>query len=99
MQFNKNEFKKVNDKKIMKKVKKQWVVVSVATLSLLGGGVSYLSHPDFLANADETNDSTLGNLSKQETDNNSNAVSESNAQTAEETNSSGLTYAPKTTTT
>ncbi|CAI2561700.1 hypothetical protein AKUH3B104J_02090 [Apilactobacillus kunkeei] len=36
MQYNKNEFNKVNDKKVMKKVKKQWVVVSIATLALLG---------------------------------------------------------------
>ncbi|MBI0091614.1 hypothetical protein H3T37_04635 [Lactobacillus sp. M0345] len=36
MQYNKNKFNKVNDKKVMKKVKKQWVVVSVATLALLG---------------------------------------------------------------
>ncbi|WJV43617.1 DUF5776 domain-containing protein [Apilactobacillus kunkeei] len=36
MQYNKNEFNKVNDKKVMKKVKKQWVVVSIATLAILG---------------------------------------------------------------
>ncbi|KOY79686.1 DUF5776 domain-containing protein [Apilactobacillus kunkeei] len=36
MQYNKNEFNKVNDKKVMKKVKKQWVVVSITTLALLG---------------------------------------------------------------
>ncbi|WP_053791447.1 DUF5776 domain-containing protein [Apilactobacillus kunkeei] len=36
MQYNKNKFNKVNDKKVMKKVKKQWVVVSVATLALFG---------------------------------------------------------------
>lgn len=34
MQYNKNQFIKSNDKKIMKKVKKQWVVVSIATLSV-----------------------------------------------------------------
>ncbi|TPR22255.1 hypothetical protein DY102_06785 [Apilactobacillus timberlakei] len=43
MQYNKNQFNKVNDKKVMKKVKKQWVVVSVATLALLGGGVATYS--------------------------------------------------------
>ncbi|TPR41464.1 hypothetical protein DY123_06205 [Apilactobacillus micheneri] len=37
MQYNKQQFNKVNDKKIMKKVKKQWVVVSVASLAVLGG--------------------------------------------------------------
>ncbi|GLB47363.1 hypothetical protein WR164_13420 [Philodulcilactobacillus myokoensis] len=37
MQYNKRQFHKVDDKKRMKKVKKQWVVVSVATLATLGG--------------------------------------------------------------
>ncbi|TPR43654.1 hypothetical protein DY124_04965 [Apilactobacillus micheneri] len=37
MQYNKQQFNKVNDKKIMKKVKKQWVVVSIASLAVLGG--------------------------------------------------------------
>ncbi|TPR41465.1 hypothetical protein DY123_06210 [Apilactobacillus micheneri] len=37
MQYNKKQFKKVNDKKLMKKVKKNWVVLSAATLSILGG--------------------------------------------------------------
>ncbi|GLB47464.1 hypothetical protein WR164_14430 [Philodulcilactobacillus myokoensis] len=37
MQYNKNQFNKINDKKVMKKVKKQWVVVSLATLALIGG--------------------------------------------------------------
>ncbi|WP_105957279.1 DUF5776 domain-containing protein [Apilactobacillus quenuiae] len=37
MQYNKNQFNKVNDKKVMRKVKKQWVVASVATLAVLGG--------------------------------------------------------------
>ncbi|CAI2562848.1 hypothetical protein AKUA2003_02150 [Apilactobacillus kunkeei] len=36
MQYNKQQFNKVKDKKMMKKVKKQWVVVSVATLAFLG---------------------------------------------------------------
>ncbi|TMT00755.1 hypothetical protein FD690_04630 [Apilactobacillus kunkeei] len=36
MQYNKQQFNKVKDKKVMKKVKKQWVVVSVATLAFLG---------------------------------------------------------------
>ncbi|KPN80589.1 hypothetical protein RZ56_01240 [Apilactobacillus kunkeei] len=36
MQYNKQQFNKVKDKKVMKKVKKQWVIVSVATLAFLG---------------------------------------------------------------
>ncbi|WP_157945037.1 hypothetical protein, partial [Apilactobacillus quenuiae] len=37
MQYNKKQFKKINDKKIMKKVKKNWVVLSVSSLAILGG--------------------------------------------------------------
>ncbi|UQS84932.1 DUF5776 domain-containing protein [Apilactobacillus apisilvae] len=37
MQYNKNKFNKVNDKKLLKKVKKEWVVVSIASLSVISG--------------------------------------------------------------
>ncbi|MGX4645404.1 pectate lyase-like adhesive domain-containing protein [Holzapfeliella sp. JNUCC 80] len=37
--YNKNKIQKTNEKKIMKKVKKQWVVASLVTFALLGGGV------------------------------------------------------------
>ncbi|MGX4763091.1 hypothetical protein [Holzapfeliella sp. JNUCC 72] len=36
--YNKNKIQKTNEKKIMKKVKKQWVVASLATFALLGAG-------------------------------------------------------------
>ncbi|MGQ2282688.1 DUF5776 domain-containing protein [Apilactobacillus kunkeei] len=51
MQYNKNEFNKVNDKKIMKKVKKQWVVVSVATLAFLGASAYGMMTTSVLASA------------------------------------------------
>ncbi|WP_203621348.1 DUF5776 domain-containing protein [Apilactobacillus nanyangensis] len=55
MQYNKNKFNKVNDKKVMKKVKKQWVVVSVATLALLGASAySMTSTQPVVAHADGT---------------------------------------------
>ncbi|TPR50385.1 hypothetical protein DY037_00080 [Apilactobacillus micheneri] len=62
MQYNKQQFNKVNDKKIMKKVKKQWVVVSVASLAVLGGfavsGTLSLNHPAnaIVAHADDKSD-------------------------------------------
>ncbi|WP_413627950.1 MucBP domain-containing protein [Fructilactobacillus vespulae] len=37
MLYNRNQINKITDKKIMKKVKSQWVVVSLATFMLLGG--------------------------------------------------------------
>ncbi|WP_105957278.1 DUF5776 domain-containing protein [Apilactobacillus quenuiae] len=58
MQYNKNKFQKVNDKKVMKKVKKQWVVVSIASLAMLGGIATAYGTTDFVVHADN-NDSTL----------------------------------------
>ncbi|MCL0312920.1 hypothetical protein M2S00_07340, partial [Apilactobacillus sp. TMW 2.2459] len=37
IQFNKKKLKKINDKKVLKKVKKNWVTVSISTLAVLGG--------------------------------------------------------------
>ncbi|GAA6113456.1 hypothetical protein AP1H75_11230 [Apilactobacillus apinorum] len=55
MQYNKNKFNKVNDKKVMKKVKKQWIVVSVATLALLGSSAySVMTTSPVVAHADGT---------------------------------------------
>ncbi|MCX8743662.1 hypothetical protein J3U50_06620 [Lactobacillus sp. B3795] len=55
MQYNKNKFNKVNDKKVMKKVKKQWVVVSVATLALFGASAyGMTSTSSVVAHADGT---------------------------------------------
>ncbi|MCK8628270.1 DUF5776 domain-containing protein [Apilactobacillus kunkeei] len=80
MQYNKQQFNKVKDKKVMKKVKKQWVVVSVATLAFLGttaytmGGNK--AHAD--ANPNTGNGTTNGNA------NNSNTTSstQNNTQSA-----------------
>ncbi|CAI2561859.1 hypothetical protein AKUH3B101J_02110 [Apilactobacillus kunkeei] len=45
MQYNKNEIQKTNDKKILRKVKKQWVVVSLASFAFLGGtSLALMSH-------------------------------------------------------
>ncbi|TMT00402.1 hypothetical protein FD688_04310 [Apilactobacillus kunkeei] len=52
MQYNKNEFMKSNDKKIMKKVKKQWVVVSIATLAFLGASAYGMMNTNVSASAD-----------------------------------------------
>ncbi|MBV0915489.1 hypothetical protein KTJ72_06310, partial [Apilactobacillus sp. HBW1] len=59
MQYNKNKFNKVNDKKVMKKVKKQWVVVSVATLALFGASAyGMTSTSSVVAHADTDGQST-----------------------------------------
>ncbi|KOY72161.1 hypothetical protein RZ55_06770 [Apilactobacillus kunkeei] len=59
MQYNKSKFNKVNDKKVMKKVKKQWVVVSVATLALLGASAyGMTSTSSVVAHADTDGQST-----------------------------------------
>ncbi|MCK8607134.1 beta strand repeat-containing protein [Apilactobacillus ozensis] len=55
MLFNKNKVEKVNDKKVLKKVKKQWVTVSVATLAMLGAaGVSTVSSSNIVVHANES---------------------------------------------
>ncbi|CAI2668448.1 hypothetical protein AKUH4B503X_02110 [Apilactobacillus kunkeei] len=65
MQYNKQQFNKVKDKKVMKKVKKQWVVVSVATLAFLGttaytmGGTE--AHADGTSGGTNTNNSNTTN--------------------------------------
>ncbi|UQS84931.1 DUF5776 domain-containing protein [Apilactobacillus apisilvae] len=69
MQYNKNQFNKINDKKIMKKVKKQWVVVSVASLAVLGGfavsGTLHMTQPtsSVVAHADNTSSAGTSNAS------------------------------------
>ncbi|MFY1049564.1 mucin-binding protein, partial [Apilactobacillus sp. 1-1-2] len=41
MKYNKRKLNKVNDKKIMKKVKKNWIVVSLGFFTLLGTGLYF----------------------------------------------------------
>ncbi|CAI2563121.1 hypothetical protein AKUA2003_02190 [Apilactobacillus kunkeei] len=65
MQYNKNQFMKSNDKKIMKKVKKQWVVVSIATLAFLGAAAytatstPVSAHADTVAAASQSSQQTI----------------------------------------
>ncbi|TPR17659.1 hypothetical protein DY138_07080 [Apilactobacillus timberlakei] len=55
MQYNKNQFRKVNDKKVLKKVKKEWIVASVATLAFLGTSAFYgVSMNDVTVHAEQT---------------------------------------------
>ncbi|WP_413627750.1 BspA family leucine-rich repeat surface protein [Fructilactobacillus vespulae] len=54
MIHNKNEFSKVNDKKVLHKVKKQWVVVSLGTFMLLGGANALVSGTNISVKADST---------------------------------------------
>ena len=41
MEYNKRNFQKVNDRKVLHKVKKQWVVMSMALLGMLGVGAAH----------------------------------------------------------
>ncbi|KPN83818.1 hypothetical protein RZ77_06650 [Apilactobacillus kunkeei] len=83
MQYNKQQFNKVKDKKVMKKVKKQWVVVSVATLAFLGttaytmGGTE--AHADGTSGGTTNNSNTTnGNTTSGTQNNNQSAGSSSN---------------------
>ncbi|TPR23139.1 hypothetical protein DY102_03620, partial [Apilactobacillus timberlakei] len=60
MLYNKNKFLKSKDKKIMRKVKKEWVVISFATLSFLGAASVYgLSMNDISAHASGNNENSV----------------------------------------
>ncbi|TPR38861.1 DUF5776 domain-containing protein [Apilactobacillus micheneri] len=55
MQYNKHNIEKVNEKKIMRKVKKQWVVLSVSAFAALGASAFLMFNPDEVnAHADIT---------------------------------------------
>ncbi|MEJ6347690.1 hypothetical protein R4Y45_00240 [Holzapfeliella sp. He02] len=56
--YNKNKIQKTNEKKIMKKVKKQWVVASLATFALIGGAALNTSNVEnhVLADTSESSD-------------------------------------------
>ena len=54
MLYNKNNYRKTNDKKVLHKVKKQWIVVSVATLAALGA-TGYANKLTHAANVDRNN--------------------------------------------
>ncbi|KPN83116.1 hypothetical protein RZ76_06920 [Apilactobacillus kunkeei] len=104
MQYNKNKFNKVNDKKVMKKVKKQWVVVSVATLALFGASAygmtstsSVVAHASDgqsaqQGNSNGTTTNTSGNSgesqSQQEADAQSSAAAEKQKEAAQDQGSS-----------
>ncbi|TPR50386.1 hypothetical protein DY037_00085 [Apilactobacillus micheneri] len=79
MQYNKHNIKKVNDKKLMRKVKKQWVVLSVSAFAFLGVSAFSILNPsdvnvyadknsstyDFSNNESNKNDNVGLNLSSQ----------------------------------
>ncbi|MCT6859233.1 MAG: hypothetical protein M3Z82_08215, partial [Apilactobacillus sp.] len=55
MQYNKKKFNKIKDKKVMKKVKKQWVVMSLSTFATVGG-LAYTMSFSHVAHADTSSD-------------------------------------------
>ncbi|KOY75537.1 hypothetical protein RZ70_08990 [Apilactobacillus kunkeei] len=98
MQYNKNKFNKVNDKKVMKKVKKQWVVVSVATLALLGASAyGMTSTSSVVAHAaDGTTQQQGGTTEKQgSSDGSSNSGGSQSQQETDEQNAQSSAAAEK----
>lgn len=71
MQYNKNEIQKTNDKKVLRKVKKQWVVVSLSSFVLLGATSFALMSHDVKASADSKVVSAQGNELQSSKDNDS----------------------------
>ncbi len=71
MQYNKNEFQKTNDKKILRKVKKQWVVVSLSSFAFLGATSMALMSHGVIANADTDDNGTKTEVVQQNTTNQS----------------------------
>ncbi|MFY1048977.1 DUF5776 domain-containing protein [Apilactobacillus sp. 1-1-2] len=68
MQYNKKKFNKIKDKKVMKKVKKQWVVMSLSTFATVGGlaytmTFSHVAHADTASNPASTNPTQGGTVS------------------------------------
>ncbi|GAT90337.1 DUF5776 domain-containing protein [Apilactobacillus kunkeei] len=82
MQYNKNEFQKTNDKKILRKVKKQWVVVSLASFAFLGGTSLALMSQGVSAHADDTTKNNTEVVQPNNNQQSSNQQSDDNKQTA-----------------
>ncbi|WKN29439.1 hypothetical protein MUB42_03295 [Apilactobacillus kunkeei] len=88
MQYNKNQFIKSNDKKIMKKVKKQWVVVSIATLSVLGASAYGMNSVSAKAEDNSQQIVQSTNNNQNNSDNNSNISGDQSAQNQSNSNNS-----------
>ncbi|GAA6237318.1 DUF5776 domain-containing protein [Apilactobacillus micheneri] len=102
MQYNKRNIKKVNDKKLMRKVKKQWVVLSVSAFAFLGVSAFSMLNPsdvnvyadknsstyDFSNNESNKNDNVGLNLSSQSNDRIKNETGSADASTQEARKSS-----------
>ncbi|WP_105957270.1 DUF5776 domain-containing protein [Apilactobacillus quenuiae] len=60
--YNKNEFNKINDKKVLHKVKKQWITISVSMFAALGAaGITIYNSPNAEADTVNTNQETITN--------------------------------------
>ncbi|CAI2563010.1 hypothetical protein AKUH4B402J_02260 [Apilactobacillus kunkeei] len=68
MQYNKNEIQKTNDKKILRKVKKQWVVVSLSSFALLGATSLALMSHDVKASAHDNPDTHVSSVNQNTSD-------------------------------
>ncbi|CAI2623223.1 DUF5776 domain-containing protein [Apilactobacillus apinorum] len=91
MQYNKSEIQKTNDKKILRKVKKQWVVVSLASFAFLGASAMGLMTQNTSAHADTVATASSSNTSQTQTADsasNGQSQSEDSAQSANQSSAS-----------
>ncbi|MCL0312641.1 DUF1542 domain-containing protein, partial [Apilactobacillus sp. TMW 2.2459] len=91
MIFNKKEFQKVEDKKVLKKVKKQWITVSVSTLAVLGttgftlDSNGILTHAsDNISSSESSSNSVDSSVVNHNSDHGSDSSSESSASSDDE---------------
>lgn len=71
LKYNKRKIRKLNDKKILKKVKKNWVVVSVSSFALFGAASLTLMTNQVDAHADGTSNGQAATVVNQSTNVNS----------------------------
>ncbi|AYF92093.1 hypothetical protein [Apilactobacillus bombintestini] len=63
MQYNKRKIRKINDKKVLKKVKRNWVVASISSFAFFGAiGFTLVSnHTEALADSYKNQPVVVGN--------------------------------------
>ncbi|MCK8637993.1 MucBP domain-containing protein, partial [Fructobacillus fructosus] len=86
MKYNKAFLKKTNDRKHLRKVKKNWVVASVASFAFLGGA-AFVQSNSFASAAEETQSATPSTTATENTQSSSATATEKSAQEETATNS------------
>ncbi|UQS84929.1 DUF5776 domain-containing protein [Apilactobacillus apisilvae] len=94
MQYNKKQFRKSNDKKIMKKVKKHWVVASIASFAFFGASVFASSSMNVKADDKDSNNVIQYEPNNNQNSNNTENISSKN-QNGDQSNSNEVTFNPR----